>query len=262
MIYFIGAGPGDAELITVKGARLLGSCDVVIYAGSLVSPEVLKYAKKSAEIHDSSRMNLEEIIEIMKEAHEMNKDVARLHTGDPCIYGAIREQMEKLDELGISYEVCPGVSSFTAAAAVLKKELTVPGVSQTVILTRMEGRTPVPCAESLKSLAVPGAAMAIFLSAGMIEKVAGELLESYGTDTPAAVVYKATWPEQKVIEGTLKDIPDKARQAGINKTAVILVGDFLGERYECSKLYHAGFSHGFRDAGKCCGKPELREETP
>ncbi|MCR4429577.1 MAG: precorrin-4 C(11)-methyltransferase [Tepidanaerobacteraceae bacterium] len=259
MIYFIGAGPGDAELITVKGMRLLGACDVVIYAGSLINPEILKYAKKDAEFHDSSRLNLEEIIEIMKKACEGGQDVARLHTGDPSIYGAVREQMERLDELGIGYEVCPGVSSFTAAAAVLKKELTVPGVSQTLIITRLGGRTPVPEGESLKSLAKHGASMAIFLSADMIDKVIDELTNSYGPDTPAAVVYKATWPEQKIVMATLKDMPQRAKQAGIDRTAIILVGDFLGKKYERSMLYHSAFSHGFRTAEKYIAKPAHRE---
>lgn len=262
MIYFIGAGPGDAELITVKGMRLLGACDVVIYAGSLVNPEILKYAKKDAKIYDSSCLNLEAIIEIMRKAHNRGQDVARLHTGDPSIYGAIREQMEKLNELGIPYKVCPGVSSLTAAAAVLKKELTVPGVSQTVIVTRMGGRTPVPDRESLKSLAEPKATMAIFLSADKIKKVVEELADSYNPDTPAAVVYKATWPEQKVVVGTLKDISKKAKEAGIEKTAIILVGDFLEGKYEYSRLYHTAFSHGFRAAGNSCGKPGCREGMP
>lgn len=246
MIYFIGAGPGDVELITVKGKKLLESCDVVIYAGSLVNPELLKHAKDEAKIYNSAMMNLEEIIDIMKDAFERGVDVARLHTGDPSIYGAIREQMEALDKLAIPYEVIPGVSSFSAAGAVLKRELTVPGQSQTIILTRVEGRTPVPENESLKALAQHKATMAIFLSINQIEKIAGDLAKVYGPDAPAAVVYKATWEDQKIVEGTLSDIAEKVKEAGIQKTALILVGNFLGDEYDFSCLYDKTFSHEYR----------------
>lgn len=246
MIYFIGAGPGDVELITVKGKKLLESCDVVIYAGSLVNPKLLKYAKDEAKIYNSATMNLEEIIDIMKDAFERGMDVARLHTGDPSIYGAIREQMEALDKLAIPYEVIPGVSSFSAASAVLKRELTVPGQSQTIILTRAEGRTPVPKEESLKALAQHKATMAIFLSINQIEKIVGDLAEVYGKDTPAAVVYKATWEDQKIVESTLSDIAEKVKDAGIQKTALILVGNFLGNEYDFSCLYDKTFSHEYR----------------
>lgn len=246
MIYFIGAGPGDVELITVKGKKLLESCDVVIYAGSLVNPELLKYAKDGAKIYNSAAMNLEEIIDVMKDAFEKGADVARLHTGDPSIYGAIREQMEALDKLAIPYEIIPGVSSFSAASAVLKRELTVPGQSQTIILTRAEGRTPVPEEESLKALAQHKATMAIFLSINQIEKIAGDLAKFYGPDAPAAVVYKATWEDQKIVEGTLSDIAEKVKEAGICKTALILVGNFLGDEYDFSCLYGKTFSHEYR----------------
>lgn len=249
MIYFIGAGPGDPELITVKGMKLIKSCKVIIYAGSLVNPEVIKYAKKDAVIYDSSRMDLEAIINVIKKAHEEGLDVARIHTGDPSIYGAIREQMERLKNLGIPYEVVPGVSSFTAAAAVLKRELTVPEISQTVIITRAAGKTPVPERENIKSLAQHRATMAVFLSVDKIEKIAADLKESYGEDTPAAVVYKATWEDQEVITAPLADIAKKVRERKISKTAVILVGDFLGDRFEFSKLYDSTFTHGFRAGG-------------
>ncbi len=246
MIYFIGAGPGDVELITVKGQRLLKSCDVVVYAGSLVNPQILKQAKHGAKIYNSASMNLEEIIDVMKKAFENGQAVARLHTGDPSIYGAIREQMEALEGLNIPYEVIPGVSSFAASSAVLKRELTVPGKSQTVILTRAEGRTPVPEEENLKALAQHKATMVIFLSVDKIEKIAGQLAEAYGSHTPAAVVYKATWDDQKIVCGTLADIAAKVKKEGINKTALILVGDFLGDEYEVSCLYDKHFSHGYR----------------
>ncbi len=246
MIYFIGAGPGDVELITIKGKKLLENCDVVIYAGSLVNPELLKYAKDGAKIYNSATMNLDEIIDAMKDAFEKGADVARLHTGDPSIYGAIREQMEALDKLAIPYEVIPGVSSFSAAGAVLKRELTVPGQSQTIILTRVEGRTPVPEEESLDALAKHKATMAIFLSINQIEKIAGDLAKVYGSDAPIAVVYKATWEDQKIVQGTLSDIAEKVKEAGICKTALILVGNFLSDEYDFSCLYNKTFSHEYR----------------
>ncbi|ADL07096.1 precorrin-4 C(11)-methyltransferase [Thermosediminibacter oceani] len=246
MIYFIGAGPGDPDLITVKGANILASCGVVIYAGSLVNPDVLRYARRDARVYDSSGMNLEEIIDVMKSAHGEGLDVARLHTGDPSIYSAVREQAEMLKKLGIPFEIIPGVSSFTAAAAVLKSELTVPGVSQTVIITRVPGRTPVPERERLKSLAAHRATMAVFLSADRIKDVADELIQSYGPKTPVAVVYRATWEDQKVVRGTLEDIAGKVEEEGIKRTAVIIVGEALGDAFEFSKLYDPSFSHGFR----------------
>ncbi|WHH60585.1 precorrin-4 C(11)-methyltransferase [Petroclostridium sp. X23] len=248
MVCFIGAGPGDPELITVKGQKLIKEADVIIYAGSLVNPEVIKDAKKDALIYNSADMTLEEVLHIMKDAEQNKKKVARVHTGDPSIYGAIREQMDALDTIGISYEVVPGVSSFVAAAAALKKEFTLPGVAQTVILTRLEGRTAVPEGERLGSLARHGASMCIFLSVGMMDKVVEELLEGYEENTPVAVIYRASWPDEKVVSGTLKDISEKVKKAGITKTAQIVVGDFLGNRYELSKLYDKSFSHEFRSA--------------
>ncbi|MGE4283633.1 MAG: precorrin-4 C(11)-methyltransferase [Clostridia bacterium] len=248
MVYFIGAGPGDPELITVKGQRLIKEADVIIYAGSLVNPAVLNGAKENAEIYNSAGMTLEEVLQVMRDAEDEGKMVARVHTGDPSIYGAIREQMDALDEMNVSYEVIPGVSSFLAAAAALKKEFTLPGVSQTVILTRLEGRTAVPEGEKLSSLAKHGASMCIFLSVGMMGKVVEELLEGYQEDTPIAVIQKASWSDQRIVLGTLKDIIQKVEAAGITKTAQIVVGNFLGNEYELSKLYDKTFSHEFRSA--------------
>lgn len=245
-VYFIGAGPGDPELLTIKGKRLLEEADVIIYAGSLVNPQLLECAKPGCCIHDSAGMTLEQVISAMQEATSDGKKVARLHTGDPSIYGAIREQIDKLDLLGIDCEVVPGVSSFTASAAALKREFTLPDISQTVICTRLEGRTPVPEKESLESLASHRASMAIFLSVHMIDEVARRLIPHYGESAPVAIVQKASWSDQKIVEGTLSDIADKAREAGIEKTAQILVGEFLGDEYSRSKLYDPAFSHGYR----------------
>lgn len=245
-VYFIGAGPGDPELLTLKGKRLIDQADVLIYAGSLVNPAVLAGRKAEAIVYDSAAMTLEEVIGVMKEATAQNKTVARVHTGDPSIYGAIREQMDALNELGIPYEVVPGVSSFVAAAAALNKEYTLPGVSQTVILTRAEGRTPVPEKEKLRELAKARASMAIFLSVHMIEDIVTELASSYPMTTPIAVVQRASWPDQQAVTGTLETIAAKVKEAGIKKTALVLVGDFLGNDYERSKLYDGGFAHGYR----------------
>lgn len=246
MVHFIGAGPGDPELLTIKGKKLIDEADVIIYAGSLVNPAVLKDAKPDAAIYNSAVMNLEEVIGVMKQADGEGKTVARVHTGDPAVYGAHREQMDELDRLGIGYDVIPGVSSFLGAAAALKKEYTLPGVSQTVILTRMEGRTPMPEGEKLADLAKHKATMIIFLSVGQIELLAETLKDSYGPATPAAVVYKATWEDQKIVVGTLADIAFKVKEAGITKTALTVVGDFLGDEYELSKLYDKHFTHEFR----------------
>ncbi len=248
MIYFVGAGPGDPQLITVKGKRLLEKADVVVYAGSLVNRELLSWCREDAVIYNSAAMHLEEIIDILKEAQRYGRMAVRLHTGDPSLYGAVREQMDALDKLGIAYEVVPGVSSFLAAAASLKKEYTLPGVSQTVILTRMEGRTPVPEREEIRSLARHQATMAIFLSAGQIGKLCALLCQEYPTDTPAAVVYKASWKDEKIIRGTLENLASLAEEAGIRKTALILVGKFLGDDYELSCLYDKHFSHEYRRA--------------
>lgn len=246
MISFIGAGPGDPDLITVKGRKLIENADIIIYAGSLVNPEVLSGAKESAKIYNSASMTLEEVIEVMKDGEEKGLKVVRVHTGDPAIYGAHREQMDNLDKLGIKYEVIPGVSSFLATAAVLKKEYTLPGVSQTVIITRMEGRTPMPSKESIASLSKHHSTMIIFLSIGMMDEVVEALKEGYEPNTPVAVVYKATWEDQKIVIGKLDDIADKVREAGIKKTALTVVGDFLGDEYELSKLYDKTFTHEFR----------------
>lgn len=251
MISFVGAGPGNVDLITIKGRRLLEEADVVIYAGSLVSKEHLEFCKEACEKYNSASMTLEEVIEVMEEAVNKKLKVVRLHTGDPSIYGAIREQMDILDTKNIEYEVVPGVSSFTAASAAIKKEFTLPSVSQTVILTRIEGRTPVPEGEDLESLAKHKASMAIFLSVQEIGRVVEQLVKGYGSeDTPVAVVYKASWEDEKAIIGTLRDIEEKVKAEGINKMAQILVGNFIDGDYERSKLYDPSFTHEFRDATK------------
>lgn len=248
MIYFIGAGPGDPELLTIKGKKLIDQADVIIYAGSLVNKEVLSGAKEGAKIYNSASMTLEEVLEVMKDAHEKGWNVARVHTGDPAIFGAHREQMDALDKMGIPHKVIPGVSSFLAVSAALQKEYTLPGVSQTVILTRMEGRTPVPPKEKLQDLAKHNSTMVIFLSVGMIEQLSEILSKEYRKDTPVAVVYKASWEDQKIVIGTLETIAKKVKEAGITKTALTVVGDFLGDEYELSKLYDKTFSHEFRSA--------------
>ena len=247
MIYFIGAGPGDPELITVKGKRLIDEADIIIYAGSLVNPQVLSGARPEAEIYNSATMNLEEVLDVMKRGVAAGKKVVRVQTGDPSIYGAPREQMVELDKLGIPYEIVPGVSSFLAAAASLKREYTLPGVSQTVILTRMEGRTAVPEREQIEALAAHQATMVIFLSVGEIETLSTRLQAGgYPEDTPAAVVYKASWEDQKIVKGTLTDIAQKVKEAGIRKTALVTVGRFLGDTFELSRLYDAHFTTEFR----------------
>ena len=245
IIYFIGAGPGDPDLITVKGKKLIDNADVVIYAGSLVNKEVLNDCKTDA-IYNSASINLQEQVEVMKNAVSEGKSVARVHTGDPSIYGSHREQIEELNKLGLEYEVIPGVSSFLAAAAALKREFTVPEISQSVICTRMEGRTPVPELESIDKMASHKTSMAIFLSVGMIDKLVEKLTVHYPVTTPVAVVEKASWPDQSIVEGTLEDIAVKIHEAGIKKTAMILVGDFLGDDYNNSLLYAKGFSHEYR----------------
>lgn len=247
LVHFIGAGPGDPELITVKGARLIEEADFVIYAGSLVQERVLKYCRPGAEVLDSAPMHLEEITAVMVERARAGKKVARVHTGDPSLYGALREQAAVLDREGVGYEVVPGVSSAFASAAAIKKELTVPGITQTVIFTRQAGRTPVPEAESLSSLAKHGATICIFLSAAMIDKVVEELSAGYAPGTPAAVVYRASWDDELIITGTLADIADKVKAASIDRQAMIIVGRAIGEEGEASKLYDREFKHGYRD---------------
>jgi precorrin-4/cobalt-precorrin-4 C11-methyltransferase len=249
-VYFIGAGPGDPELITVKGKRLIESADVIIYAGSLVNRQVFDCRRKDSEVYDSAGMELDEIVSIMIKAAFSGRIVVRLHTGDPSIYGAVREQCVELEKVGVDYEIVPGVSSFTAAASVLKREFTVPEISQTVICTRISGRTVVPEKENLESLASHRASMAIFLSVGMIEDVVEKLLLHYDASTPAAVVQKATWEDEKRIVGTLADITKKTMDENIEKTALILVGEFLGDKSGQSNLYDKNFSHGYRKT-KC-----------
>lgn len=250
-VYFIGAGPGDPELLTIKGRRLLDEADLIIYAGSLVNPALL--AGLSAEIHNSAGLNLDEIIALMTSAHKEQRRIVRLHTGDPAIYGAIKEQMVRLDELGIAYEVVPGVSSAAATAASLKAEMTLPEISQTVIITRMAGRTPVPEKEKLRKLAAHQATMLIFLSVGMIAKVVEELKAGgYPPQTAIAVVEKASWPEEKIIRGQLADIAVRVKEAGITKTAIIAVGQAFAQEdiTAVSKLYDSNFSHAERCASK------------
>ena len=248
MVHFVGAGPGAPDLITLRGAELLKKTDAVIYAGSLVNPALLGLTKEGCAVYNSAEMTLEQVLDVMKDARERGLDLVRLHTGDPCLYGAVREQMDALDALGIPWDDTPGVSSFCGAAAALGAEYTLPGVSQTVIVTRMAGRTPVPEGEALEKLASHGASMAIFLSAGMQDKVQAALLAggAYTENTPAAIVYKATWPEEKIVRCTVGTLAAAGDAAGIWKTAIILVGGFLGRSYERSKLYDPGFTTEFR----------------
>lgn len=247
MIYFVGAGSGAPDLITVRGANLIKNADVIVYAGSLVNPEVLSDRKADCKVYNSAKMTLEEVMQVMIPAEKQGKLVVRLHTGDPCVYGAHREQMDWLDKEGIKYEICPGVSSFCGAAAALKAEYTLPDVSQTVILTRMEGRTPVPPKEKIELLAAHEATMVIFLSAGRLEELSKRLIEGgYSENTPAAIVYKATWPDEKVIYTTVANLAKDGQ--GITKTALITVGKFLGDEYNRSKLYDPSFTTEFREA--------------
>ena len=249
MVNFVGAGCGAADLITLRGARLLNRADVVIYAGSLVNPELLTYAPESCEIYNSAEMTLDEVIAVMEEAERTGKRTVRLHTGDPSLYGAIREQMDRLDALHIPYEICPGVSSFCGAAAALRAEYTLPDVSQTVIITRMAGRTPVPASESIPSLASHGATMVIFLSTGMLPALSRQLIEGgYSPETPAAIVYKASWQDEKLCRCTVATLAATAEENGIRKTALICVGRFLGDSYSLSRLYDRTFETEFRRA--------------
>lgn len=250
-VSFVGAGPGATDLITIRGARLLRHADVVIFAGSLVDRKLVQLYATTADIHDSAGMTLTEVLTVMTDTIADGKNVVRVHTGDPSIYGAIQEQMEALDRLGIDYEVVPGVTSAFAAAAALKQELTLPEVSQTVIFTRVEGRTPVPEQERLSEVARIGATLVIYLSVGMVEKVVEELLSgAYTAATPAAIVCRASWEDELIIEGTLADIAAKVREAGIDRQALIIVGNVLAARREGLKakslLYDGGFAHGFR----------------
>ena len=250
MVYFVGAGTGAVDLITVRGMRLLEKADVIIYAGSLVNPDLLDYAKKDCQIHNSASLTLDEVIDIMKKASEEDKTIVRLHTGEPSIYGAVREQMDELDKLGIEYESCPGVSACFGAAASLNLEYTLPDISQSLIITRMEGRTKVPPRESIESFAAHQASMAIYLSTGMLDELSRRLLAGgYREDTLAALVYKATWPEEEKYICTVKTMAETAREHKITKTALVLVGDVIGHRnYEKSRLYAPDFSTEYRQA--------------
>lgn len=247
MITFVGAGPGAEDLITVRGQRLLEHADIVIYAGSLVNPGLLSLCREDCEIYNSAKMTLEEVMDVMIQGQEAGKEIVRLHTGDPCVYGAVREQMDELEKRGIPYEYCPGVSSFCGAAAALKAEYTLPGISQSVVITRMAGRTPVPERESIRSFAAHQATMVLFLSTGMLGKLSEELiLGGYPADTPAAIVYKATWPEEKVLRCTVETLEQTAAEAGVTKTALIVVGRVLEGEYDRSKLYDPAFTTEFR----------------
>lgn len=249
MVHIVGAGSGAKDLITIRGAKLLGEADVVIYAGSLVNPELLEYVKTSCTIYNSAKMTLEDVIEVIKNAEQAGKTTVRLHTGDPCLYGAICEQMEVLKSLGIPYDVTPGVSSFCGAAAALGVEYTVPSCSQSVIITRMEGRTPVPEIEKISNLAIHGTSMVVFLSTGLLPELEQELLKgAYKPDTPAAIVYKATWPDEKNFRCTVSTLAETAASNNISKTALILVGDFLDQRpVSRSCLYNPAFTTEFRE---------------
>ena len=250
MIHFVGAGCGAADLITVRGKRLLEEADVIVYAGSLVNPALLDYRKDGCQVYDSAKMTLEEVLNVMLAAEEAGKTTVRLHTGDPCLYGAIREQMDELDKRGVAYDYCPGVSAFSGAAAALKMEYTLPEVSQSVIITRMAGRIPVPERESVRSFAAHGATMVLFLSAGLLKQAQAELLAGgYSPDTPAAIVYKASWPDEKRCLCTVGTLDDCARENGISKIALIIVGDAVKQSgYARSKLYDPTFSTEFRRA--------------
>ncbi|MCR4772403.1 MAG: precorrin-4 C(11)-methyltransferase [Oscillospiraceae bacterium] len=249
MVHFVGAGSGAPDLITLRGARLLAGADVVIYAGSLVNPALLDGTKPGCEIHDSAKMTLEQVIDVIKAAEAAGKTTVRLHTGDPSIYGAVREQFDVLDSLGIEYDVCPGVSAFCGAAAALRAEYTLPDVSQTVIITRAAGRTPVPEKESIRSLASHGATMVLFLSSSLTADLQRELIAGgCSPDMPAAIVFKATWPEQRIFRCTVGTLHETALANNVTKTALIIVGGCLGGEYSRSKLYDPGFTTEFREA--------------
>ena len=251
MITFVGAGPGAEDLITVRGQKLLMEADIVIYAGSLVNPKLLSVCREECEIYNSAKMTLEEVIDVMEKGDRAGKEIVRLHTGDPCLYGAIREQMDILDEKGIAWQDCPGVSSFCGAAAALGAEYTLPGISQSVVITRMAGRTPVPERESIAEFAAHQATMVIFLSTGMLKELSAELIRGgYAPDTPAAIVYKATWPDEKVMRCTVETLEQTAQAEQVTKTALIIVGRVLEGDYERSKLYDPGFTTEFRKAVK------------
>ncbi len=250
MIHFVGAGSGAPDLITVRGQKRLQEADVIIYAGSLVNPRLLELKKPECEVYNSAYMTLEEVLEVMKRAEAQKKNTVRLHTGDPCLYGAIREQMDVLDELGIPYDSCPGVSSFCGAASALNLEYTLPNVSQSVVITRMAGRTPVPERESIRSFAAHQATMVVFLSTGLLEELSRELIAGgYAADTPAAIVYKATWEDEKKFVCTVGTLAETARVNGITKTALMIIGDVVTHgAYDRSELYNPSFTTEFREA--------------
>lgn len=251
MVHFVGAGSGAVDLITIRGAKLLGEADVVIYAGSLVNPDLLHYCKEGCEIHDSAKMTLEQVIAVIKEAEADQKTTVRLHTGDSSIFGAVREQFDALIKLGIEYDVCPGVSSFCGAASSLKTEYTLPDVSQTVIITRAAGRTPVPEKQSIRELASHQATMVLFLSTSLTEKLQSELLSGgYPGETPVAIVYKATWPEEKIFRCSVDTLHKTVTENGLTKTSLIIVGNCMGDKYLRSLLYHPGFTTEFREASE------------
>lgn len=252
MVHFVGAGSGAVDLITVRGQKLLEKADIIIYAGSLVNPELLEVRKTNCEVYNSATMTLEEVIEVMLQGESERKEIVRLHTGDPCLYGAIREQMDILDEKNIAYEVCPGVSSFCGAASALNLEYTLPDVSQSVIITRMAGRTPVPAKETIASFAAHQATMVIFLSTGMLKQLSEQLiLGGYDKSTPAAIVYKATWKDEKKFISTVETLAQTAEENKVTKTALIIVGDVVSHsQYSRSELYNPSFSTEFRSASK------------
>lgn len=248
-VYIIGAGPGDPDLITVKGARLVEQCPVVLYTGSLVPEAVIARARADARVLDSSGMTLDEIMDVIVAARDAGHDVARVHTGDPSVFGSTAEQMRRMEALGIAYEIVPGVSSFAAAAAALGRELTLPELCQTVILTRAEGRTSMPPDEKLEDLARHKATLCLFLSITLIREVCEKLTPAYGADCPIVVVQKASWPDQRIVRGTLADISEKVKSAGIKSTSMVIVGRVLtAENFAESRLYAADFSHGYRRA--------------
>lgn len=248
MVHFVGAGPGAPDLITLRGKTYLEEADVIIYAGSLVNPQLLEYSKEGCQVYNSAKMTLEEVLAVIDQAEEEGKTTVRLHTGDPCLYGAIREQMDVLDEKGIGYDSCPGVSSFCGAASALDLEYTLPDISQSVVITRMAGRTPVPAKESIESFAAHQATMVIFLSTGMLEELSSRLIEGgYREDTPAAIVYKATWEDEKKVLCTVGTLAQTAKEHNITKTALMIVGDVVsGSHYDRSKLYDPAFTTEFR----------------
>ncbi|MDR2633098.1 MAG: precorrin-4 C(11)-methyltransferase [Treponema sp.] len=261
-VHFVGAGPGAVDLITLRGKMLLERADVLIYTGSLVNPLLLDFTKETCVTHNSACLTLDEVIDRMAEAVSRDLEVVRLHTGDPSLYGAIREQIDRLNRLGIAWDICPGVSSFCAAAAALGVELTLPSVSQSVIITRYQGHTGVPASESPASLAVHGSTMVFFLSASLLDTIAADLISSgsYSVDTPAAIVYKASWAEQKVLRGTLGTLHEMAQSSGITKTALVLVGKVLGTEYALSRLYAPDFSTAYRQGSASVPKADTKKE--